>query len=144
MKRVKQEQKFGCVFACIAMILESDYWTVRNDFPVRRFSKNIGLEEGISTTSCGISYLFHKGYVGHSMYSTVGYSQRKMEIDEWVKEFAPVHIVSLVLNGYNHAVVLKDGIVYDPFREGKYTLSDYGEVNSITGFWKINNWNQSK
>lgn len=139
MKYVKQEQKLGCVFACIAMILETDYWTVRNDFPKERFGKELGKDECITITSDAISYLFYKGYVGHSSYSTIGYSQIQRKPDEWIKEFAPVHLISVVLNGYSHACVWKDGIIFDPFREGKYTLNDYEKVHNITGFWKINN-----
>ena len=137
MEYIKQEQEFGCVFACIAMIVEIDYWTVRNGFPKYRFKKELGKETGISATDDAESYLFYNGYVGHTNYSTVGFSQIKRKSNEWIKEFAPIHIVSVVLNGHIHACVLKDGIIYDPYREGKYTFEDYEKVNSITGFWSI-------
>lgn len=137
MKHVKQEQKYGCVFACIAMILDTDYWTVRNEFPKGIFGKEYGVDGGISITSCALSYLFYKGWVGHVSYSRIGFSQIERSSEEWIKEFAPIHLVSVVLNGYSHACVWKNGIVYDPFREGEYTIDDYEKVYSITGFWKI-------
>lgn len=140
MNYVKQEQKYGCVFACIAMILNTDYWTVRNDFPKYRFGKELGKIEGISTTSDGLSYLFYNGYIGHTSYGIIGYSQVKQKPNEWIIEFAPLHIISVVLNGYNHACIWKDGVVYDPFREGIYTIDDYEKINSITGFWEIKNY----
>jgi len=138
MKYVKQEQKFGCVFACIAMILETDYWSVRNEFPEVRFGKKLGESEGIDIPYNALSYLFHKGYVGHTSYSTILYSQQKREPSEWIKEFAPIHLVSVIsISGYSHACVWKDGVIYDPSRLGKYTIKDYREINSITGFWNI-------
>jgi len=140
MKYVKQEQRYGCVFACIAMILELDYWTVRNDFAKHRFKKELGIDEGISTTHDAISYLFKNGYVGYNQYATIGYSQYKRKPEEWIKEFAPIHIVSLELNGHSHACVWKNEIIYDPFREGEYKISDYEKINSITGFWKLENF----
>jgi hypothetical protein len=137
-KYVKQEQKYGCVFACIAMILGKDYWEIRNDFPKGRFGKEWGVDEGIASTFDGVSYMFYKGgYSHHTVGEVIGYTQEKQEPEEWIKEFAPVHIVSLVLNGYSHACVWEDGIIYDPYREGIYKITDYEKINSITGFWNI-------
>lgn len=139
MRHIKQEQKFGCVFACIAMVLESDYWTVRNEFPRGIFGKEYGKEEGVSASWSSISYLFSKGFVGFEMFKNEFHSQKNR--DNWLKEFAPIHIISLVLNGHNHACVWKNGIIYDPFRNGEYAISDYEKINSIIGFWKIADFN---
>jgi len=134
---VKQEQKYGCGFSCIAMILNTDYWTVKNEFPKTRLDKELGAESGISVDFDAKSYLYQKGYIGYTVYETLGYLQKKREPKEWIKEFAPLHIISVVLNGHSHACVWKDGIIYDPFREGEYTIDDYEKIESITGFWKL-------
>jgi len=65
------------------------------------------------------------------------YLQRRYEAwPELLKEpFAPIHYASVVQSsGRGHfVVVLADGVVLDPYREGHYNLSDWGKVNQLVG-----------
>jgi len=140
MKYVKQEQKLGCVIACIAMILEEDYWTIRNNFPKKRFKDEIGVDTGLSIEWDASSYLFEKGYICYTKWRNVFYSQEDRTEEDFLTEFAPIHILSVELHGHAHACILKDGIIYDPYREGEYTFKDYEKINMMIGFWKIENF----
>lgn len=62
--------------------------------------------------------------------------QRRYRSWDWDMEpFAPVHYASVVQpSGNSHFVVVAaDGSVLDPLREGVYALSDWTDVNHITG-----------
>ena len=126
---IKQEQKYGCVIACLAMVLNTDYWTAKSWFPEKDVTgKEIGTETGISIEFRGGKVLYNHGYLIYTKYPK--------SISE-VEEFAPIHIISIDNDsGHAHACVLKDGIIYDPYK-GIKKLSDYNKVNHIVGIWEI-------
>ena len=55
---------------------------------------------------------------------------------EWIKPFAPVHIISAVTcNGPHSMIWLKDGRVYDPNIPAIHSINNY-DVKGITGYWE--------
>lgn len=54
----------------------------------------------------------------------------------WPPEpFAPIHYacVTQPSNNYHLVVMLEDGTVLDPMREGEFTLADWSEVSNVCG-----------
>lgn len=130
MKYVKQEDKFGCTVACMAMILDKTYQDIAYNFPA------VNEKQGLCSMHYE-SFLFEHGYICYTLYPTIGWSQKKRE--NWpVEPFAPIHIVSVITNvNTSHAVIMDEvGRVYDPYKEGVFSLNDFSKINSITGFWK--------
>lgn len=132
---VPQEERYGCSLACMAMILNISYKEIRSMWPSAKEGSECGIAEYKRT-----SFLFKYGFIGHTEYATEAYTQRKRTSEEWIKPFAPVHIVSCITNKGPHAIVwLNDGRVYDPDIEGVHLISEYSDIQEITGYWKIPN-----
>ena len=131
---VSQLEKYGCAMACMAMILNVKYEDVK-----KLWDMKYGTIEGVSDYMQA-SFLFSKGIVSFTTYQTEAWTQKKREPNEWIKSFAPVHIVTVITSLGVHALVwLNDGRVYDPNIRGVYSIKDYN-VQSITGYWALNNF----
>lgn len=129
---VRQEGKYGCVIACMAMILEMPYKTV-NDKWISHNPK-IGVSEGVDALAA-VSFMFEMGWIGFTTYKTKGWTKEKREPSEWIKEFAPIHIVTTITTG-PHAIVWYNGKIYDPNIDGEQDIRNY-EVIGITGYYPL-------
>lgn len=132
MKLVRQEEKFGCAIACMAMILGKSYAEVKALLPADR---GYGDRNGM-TSHDYISFLFRHGYVGMTVYQCESHTQIKREPDEWIKPLTEINIVSTITENGAHAVLWIRGEIFDPNRDGVYSIGDY-DVQGITGFWKL-------
>jgi hypothetical protein len=132
-KHVRQQEPFGCAIAVMAMILGKSYAEVKAMLPIER---GYGNRNGMSNSDY-ISFLFLHGYVGMTVYACESHTQRKREPSEWIKPLAEINIVAAVTENGPHALLWVDGKIYDPNKEGIYSIDDYN-VYGITGFWKLN------
>lgn len=143
-----QEHANGCVVASLAMVMGRTYREIAEDLCPKVgkwvyaegkdavWQQGISLEQdGICLGNDGFGYLVENGYALQTKYRYIyGNSLR----DKWPLEpWADVHI-ALVETNQNHAVVLlRDGVVLDPFY-GATTLARYTQVDSITAVWPVN------
>jgi hypothetical protein len=129
-KRVEQGHLNGCTAAAVAMVLGKTY------DEVQRCSRVDFRKDGCCI-EIWFDYLFQEGFVYHRMYRCVQL-QGGIPREVWPPPpFAPVHIclVSTALGG--HAVVmLENGDVLDPAKEGRFKLSDYAVTYVVYGFWR--------
>lgn len=134
---IRQEDKYGCALACMAMILGISYKEIKNMWP-----EKYGTHEGVADFMQA-SFLFTKGYLNHTEYKTEAHTQRKRKPSEWIKPFAPMHIVSAITSNGPHALLwMSDRRVYDPNMRGIQKISDYN-VQGITGYWELANFLQN-
>jgi hypothetical protein len=129
-ERVEQRHRYGCTAAAVAMVLGKPYDEVQRCSRVD-FNKN-GYD-----LEAWFDYLFQEGFVYHRMNRFVRL-QGGIPRAIWPPlPFAPVHICIVTGVEGGHAVVmLADGSVLDPSREGPLTLSDYFETQVVYGFWR--------
>jgi len=133
-KLVKQEEPYGCVIACIAMILGKSYQEIKNELPPNR---GYGNKNGMISQDM-ISFLWQYGYIGLEFYKCESHSQRMMELNEWLKPVGVFNKVSIYNEYGPHAILwLPDGKIFDPNREGIHSINDYGNFQSLTAFWKL-------
>ena len=131
MKYVTQKDKYGCALACMAMIVGITYNEIKCMWP-----EKYGTNEGIADFM-QVSFLFNHGYIGHTIYATEAHTQIKRADKQWIKPFAPIHIVSTITSNGPHAVVWhNNGDVDDPNNVRVKSIDDY-KVVGITGYWKI-------
>ncbi len=133
---VGQKEKFGCAIACVAMILDKSYEETKALLPADR---NYGNKNGL-TSHDYISFLFHHGFVGLTVYSCESHTQRKREKSEWIKPLAEMNIVSVITENGPHAVLWENGRVHDPNIIGIFAIEDF-DVQAITGFWDLKKFN---
>lgn len=130
---VGQEDAEGCALATLAMICGHDYaavkaevetyWPSDEPAPGHDWSKN-----GVTFYTLD-RYLAAQGYFMQRRYATWGLP---------LEPFAPIHYASVQQpsNRSHFVVVLADGGVLDPLREGRFALSDWTEVNQLGGLVK--------
>jgi hypothetical protein len=127
---VRQEDKYGCAVASLAMVTGKSYAEVRAAFS-HDFTKE------------GVVFFAWEEYLTHSGYAVA----RKMQYDAlkkstrepWPAEpFAGVHICEVLTDAGGHVVVmLRDGTVLDPATDEPRRLADYKSVNFVTGVYKV-------
>lgn len=123
---VRQEDAEGCAIATLAMLLDRGYADVKAEIEA-------GPEHGSSKdwTSSGVTY-----YTVEWVLARAGaFVQRRYPVWGWTMEpFAPQHYANVKQpSGRSHfVVVLADGSVLDPLREGVYSLDDW-EIQNLTG-----------
>lgn len=132
---VRQGELYGCAIACIAMILNKSYREIRSMFPPER---GFGDRNGM-TSHDYISFMFTWGYIGMTVHACESHTQRKREPNEWIHPLSEINIVSTITEHGPHAVLWINGIVYDPNKEGFFSIEDYN-VQGITGFWKLSDF----
>lgn len=129
---VRQEEKFGCAIAVIAMILNKSYSEVKSMLPTDR---GYGDKNGM-TDHDYISFMFTHGYVGMTVHAWEAHTQIKRANNEWVKPIAPINIVSVITENGPHALLWIDNKIYDPNKQGVFNINEYN-VQGITGFWNL-------
>lgn len=137
---VIQEDKCGCIPACIATILQKTYQEVVGHFK-QDFSKG-----GIWLDSITAYYL--AGY-GFDIYWLVNKYANDYNLDRkrMLRPFADIHIVSI--KNYidlksGHAIIMtKNGLLFDP-KDGKQTKENFIEVNSVLGLFYPKSWKFKK
>jgi hypothetical protein len=127
---VQQEHEFGCLVACIAMVLGWDYDDVVNHF-YNDFDKK------------GISGDFAKDFICEHGYSVIekrgtGYIHIEEHNKRMMQPFAPIHIVSVkqfIDAKINHSFVMDaKGRHIDPHDKG-ITKVEFYEAQHVMGFW---------
>lgn len=130
LRRVQQEEPFGCVAACLAMMLDVPYAKAAG--MLKRF--------GDGECYCVASYervLFDHGWAKCARGRTRADGTRR---EVWPPEpFAPVHTVNVKVSKdapvYHYVVWLADGTVLDPLTEAPPAkLADYPHVGGIDGW----------
>jgi hypothetical protein len=123
---VRQEDAEGCGIATLAMICGRSYAEVKATVDGWSETQNDWEKSGCTHYTLD-RYLAFDGW----------FLQRRYDAwDELPKEpFAPIHYASVEQpSKRNHfVVVLADGAVLDPFREGRFRLSDWPKVNQLVG-----------
>lgn len=127
---VRQEDRYGCVLASIAMVLGRSYADVRAELgdPDRGHTKDFWRE-----------YLARKGYAIQFFYryDCVGKSER----EHWpMQPWADLHICCVDAghgDGTHVVVMLRDGTVFDPTRGTPSRLSDYPSVAYMAAIYSL-------
>ena len=142
---VRQEEAFGCGPACLAMITGRPYREVRDWFkgPAWLNARHDGRElskqerevvELHDFTRHGISDWEVRNYVAnHGLASAL--------LPGRVEPFADAHLCSVqMVNGSHFVVLLRDGTLLDPARDGVHSLDDSwysGGVHYTMGICKM-------
>jgi len=131
-EHIIQEDPAGCMIACLAMIRGVSYQEVKAEF--YGGFENDGITEGVAW-----DYLSAYGYT--VIYRRVHCSSNPAEGHLHLKQpFAPVHLVCVrdFANAphYHGVVMLDDGKILNPRKNGVTELSAYFEVISVAGVWK--------
>jgi hypothetical protein len=130
-RHVKQEHEFGCMVACIAMVLNRPYDKIwpefRNDFNKRGIDTSVA---GNFICAQGWSMIEQRGQ---------GFSTTQLHNQLLMRPFAPVHIVAVQQfvddSKHCHAFVMNyRGKIYEPKSPEIKTVEFY-EVRHIMGFW---------
>lgn len=127
--RVAQDDSEGCAVAVIATLTGRTYADVREQIDREPWHGHNG-----DWTADGVSHItVDRLLIAHGYYLQRVY-------DNMVREWPPVpwaqiHFAQVVQpSGRNHFVVmLRDGTVLDPMREGEYRLDDWTKVNNVVG-----------
>lgn len=130
MRLVRQQDRYGCALACLAMVLDRSYEAVRSDFGDPGFGH-------VYTT--WMPYLAFHGWAVQAIFrhDPVKVATR----DPWpLAPWADLHLCS-VDAGHgegSHLVVMdRGGGVHDPAREGIGLMSDYPSVSYICGLFDV-------
>jgi hypothetical protein len=129
--RVQQEQRCGCTVAAVAMVVGKTYRDVLA-YTTRDFDNDgAQLEDWFD-------YLFDHGFCFHRVYRVTHLQGTNKPREVWPPlPFAPLHLCSVMADKGSHAVVmLDDGSVLDPAREGRYTLSGYAATSLVLGLFR--------
>lgn len=134
-----QNDPAGCGAACLAMIVGCTYVAAREeidamlwvhgDEPDPRPKPVNWLEGGIT------QYHLDRALYAHGFFKQTRYSSWGWDLSV---PFAPIHwaIVRQPSNNHHFVVMLEDGDVLDPLRDGRYNLSDW-EVLQVCGLCKL-------
>jgi hypothetical protein len=127
---VRQEERYGCVVACLAMATARTYADVRRYF-------NRPFDEGGMKNDEAYHYLATHGYaVAHLDEACAAAAGL-----EWPPPpFARAHLASVYTDARPHMVVVAgDGRVLDPSFEPaiERSLHDYERVRSVAGIYMI-------
>lgn len=123
---VRQEDAYGCGLAVLAMLTGRTYAEAKER--VRTFQN-----EPCNWAANGCThYTLDRFLAGDGWYVQRRYNAWTELSSE---PFADIHYASVQQpsNNGHFVVVLGDGTVLDPNREGRYRLSDWAHVNQIVG-----------
>lgn len=133
-KHSKQQHRFGCGPACLAMLTGIPYARIVEDF---------GGDKGFDETTRGITHHDCDGWLAEHGYATSRFWKFRhgnKPRDPWpMPPWTDTHLVMVEITGGTHFVVLlKDGTVLDPNQEKSTTLSDptYLSVCQMAGVHK--------
>jgi len=130
---VRQKHKYGCTVAAIAMVTGLSYEEIAAH-STRDFSAHsMCLEDWLE-------FLNGRGFAFCVKYRVTHLRAPNTRRSTWpLPPFAPIHLINVQIPGIGgHAVVMLDnGGVLDPNRDGLHTLGDYPDVLSMIGVWKI-------
>jgi hypothetical protein len=130
-KYVKQLHHFGCVPACIAMILGKSYEEViesfYNDFSKEGINNSITreylTEYDLSVVFLDLQYLTKLDKARNTLH----------------KPFADIHIISVKPNAddeLNHSIIMDyQGEIFDPHSEDTKDLDEYFRVDYVLGIF---------
>lgn len=131
---VHQEDPQGCALAVLAMLTGNTYEQVKATVEGEDFHGHNGDWATRGLTHISIDrHLAACGFFHRRIYGAWGLA------DDWPpKPFAAIHYAQVVQpSGNQHFVVMDaEGRVYDPLREGTFTLADWPEVQSVVGLMK--------
>jgi len=130
-KRVQQEDAWGCGIAVLAMLTGQTYPAVRAEFTKRHIERGL-IEFDIN------AYLAEHGYAVAVKYPH--YAPQQKPRDVWPPApFADVHYCAVhTVAATNHYVVwLADGGVLDPATAEARRLTDYREMLHVAGVVRI-------
>lgn len=131
-KFVKQEDRKGCVAACLAMITGKTYKQVTGDF------ENDFSADGLTSDDM-ISYLSDHGYsvIKKSVETT---THKDFAREELLRPFAPMHILTVqwyAEGRYTHVVVMDaDGKIYDPYETPEEEVRTAYQIIEIFGIYQ--------
>ena len=130
-KLVKQEESFGCVIACMAMVLGCSYDEVRKDF-VNDFNR-----KGINADKA-IGYLADKGF--QTIHKKVGwYNNVDFSRKEMLKPFAPAHLLRIRAafdNTMTHLIVMTGkGKLICPQETPEKEIRQCYEISDVWGIY---------
>lgn len=138
MNYVKQQHSNGCMVACAAMIIGTDYWTAMQDAlggeAVEKF-------DGWSTFQLDHMLAEHGWAVGRiyqysrNVEKCEGGCTTNRIREPWPLDFfAPLmHVMVKVFEGSNveHSIVVENGVVFDPLFPERKTLGGYFRISSM-------------
>ncbi|MGU3476920.1 hypothetical protein [Methylobacterium sp. D48H] len=129
MDPVRQEDRYGCAIACVAMLLDRTYADMR---------AAVGEPgHGFTHDSLG-ELLIRGGYALQHVFRIDQVTQRPRPV--WpLAPWAPIHVCTVDAGGPgSHLVVmLADGTIMDPATTTMGRLSDYRAVISMTGLNRV-------
>jgi hypothetical protein len=129
---VKQEHKFGCAVACIAMVLNKNYSEID-----KNFLNNFDVK-GITFDSI-LHYLGENGF--SVVYKTTrNYYEKDFAKKEMLRPFAPVHIIGVkpCFDSKSHHVVVMDnkGKIFCPQGIDEKEIKNSYEIVEVAGLYK--------
>jgi hypothetical protein len=131
-KFVKQEDRFGCAVACIAMATGRTYEDVSKDF-AQDFNKRGLFTRQITQylADCGFQIIYKK---------VDFFNDIKFGRDELLKPFAPVHIVNVKQYfdaGSGHSVVMdKKGKIFCPNEVDEEEIKNAYCIDDVIGIYR--------
>jgi hypothetical protein len=132
MQWVKQEEAMGCGVACLAMVLNEDYFTARLRFKRQDFTSKGMLHLTLDRRVAEAGFSIQRLYPGKGK--------------SWPPlPFAPVHICRVrvpgakgrFLGSFHYVVMDKDGVVFDPSWEEQFIPHDYPRVLDVAGLFPV-------
>lgn len=124
---VRQEHLNGCAVATLAMLLGKTYTDIVTLLAESPHPIEPDGWHRVGTTQYHVDW---------ALATSGAFIQRRFSAWGWSMEpFAPIHYAQVVQpsNNTHFVVVLEDGSVLDPMREGVYALGDWEKVNQIVG-----------
>ncbi len=129
MEAVRQEDRFGCAVACVAMVLGRPYAAVRAALgEVGRGSTHDVWGELLIRESYALQHLYRVDQVARG-------PRPAWPLAPW----APMHLCAVDAGGPGALLVimLANGAVMDPATSTLGRLSDYRSVISMTGLYRV-------
>ncbi len=130
---IGQEDAQGCGAAVLAMLTGQTYAAVKADMDADPWVCEGGERNWAAhglTSHVLDRYLAARGYFLRRIYDAWGI------VESWPPEpFAPLHFARVRQpSGHGHFVAMdRTGRVFDPLREGAFTLADWSEVQNVVG-----------
>lgn len=130
-QHIVQEDPSGCLIACLAMVRGVDYYEVKAEFYGDFENEGIAIGKAMDyLADYGYSIIYRRSHSTH---------HPKLGHKYMTEPFADVHIVEVkdfADTNHSHGVVmLKDGTIYNPRKNGVDSLEPYYEVISCVGIW---------
>ncbi len=131
-KKVLQEDKFGCGIACMAMVLDKEYSEVLKDF------KTDFSSDGITTEQL-MNYLGDKGF-SVLLKQITHYNDIDFARTEMLKPFADFHIISVHpyfdAEMYHFVVMDNKGKIYCPSGSSEHDVKSSYAIPCTVGLYK--------